>query len=74
METMCERIKKMTEEEMRQFVYWVYLCGNRDGEMGLEDSPRGYFGGHMLMMDAKRVMPNDNVSDLWDSFEKIWNV
>lgn len=74
METMYERIKKMTEEEMRAFVYWVYLCGNRDGEKRLQDSPRGYFGGHMLTMDAKQVMPNDSTSDLWDNFKEIWDV
>lgn len=74
METMYERIKKMTEEEMREFVYWVYLCGNRDGEKGLEDSPSGYFGGYMLTMDAKQVMPNDSTSDLWDNFKEIYDV
>lgn len=74
METMYERIKRMTAEEMRQFVYWVYLCGNRDGENGLEDSPSAYFGGHMLTMNAKQVMPNDDAKDLWDNFKEIWNV
>ena len=73
-ETMYERIKRMTPEEMRHFVYWVYLCGNRDGEKGLEDSPGSYFGGHMLTLSAKQVMPNDNVNDLWDNYKEIWNV
>ena len=71
---MYERIKRMTPAEMDNFVYWVYLCGNRDGAKGLEDSPGGYFGGHMLDMDAKQVMPNDNVNDLWDNFKEIFDV
>ena len=74
METMYERIKRMTPEEMRQFVYWVYLCGNRDGQKNLEDSPGSYFGGYMLNMNAKQVMPNDNVNDLWDNFKEIYDV
>lgn len=73
METMYERIKRMTQEEMKQFVYWVYLCGNRDGAKNYEDSPGSYFGGHMLTMNAKQVMPDDSVNDLWDNFKEIWD-
>lgn len=32
MENMYERIKRMSEEEMRKFIYLVYLCGNEDGK------------------------------------------
>ncbi len=71
---MYERVKSMSPEELRQFVYWVYMCGNRDGSMRLEDSPViSYFGGAMLNMDSTEVMPNNNVNDLWDNFEKVYN-
>ena len=68
METMYGRIKRMTLGEMREFVYWVYSCGNRDGADGLEDSPVAcsYFGGYMLIERASEIMPHDHVSDLWD--------
>lgn len=72
--TMHERVKRMSPEELRQFVYWVYLCGNRDGRQYMEDSPVvSYFGGVMLNMDSTEVMPNDNVRDLWDNFEKVYD-
>ena len=71
---MYERVKSMSPEELRQFVYWVYMCGNRDGREHLEDSPViSYFGGAMLNMDSTEVMPNNNVKDLWDNFEKVYN-
>ena len=66
METMYERIKRMTEEEMQEFIYWVYLCGNRDGQEGLEDSPGGFFGGFMLTKKVSEVMPHNKVADLWE--------
>lgn len=72
MENMYERIKKMTPEEMRQFVYWVYLCGNRDGECGQEDSPDGFFGGAILAEKANEVIPNDSTDDLWDMFKATY--
>lgn len=74
METMYERIKRMTFEEMREFIYWVYQNGNRDGQNNLEDSPYiSYFGGMMLEKEAKEVMPNDDVkNDLWDLFEQVY--
>lgn len=72
METMYERIKRMSESEMREFVYFVYLCGNRDAEDNYEDSPSGYFGGYMLTKEAKEVMPNDNVKDLWNAFKTMY--
>lgn len=72
METMYERVKRMTEDEMRNFVYWVYLNGKEDGEIGYCDSEAGYFGGHMLTLPVNEVMPNDAVDDLWDVFEKIF--
>ena len=67
METMYNRIKRMTKEEMQEFIYWVYSCGNRDGMEGLEDSYgiQSYFGGYLLTKKASEVMSNDSVSDLW---------
>lgn len=67
-ETMYDRIKRMTEEEMKTFIYWVYLCGSRDGQNSLEDSPDGFFGGHILEENAEELMPN-GVDSLWDCFE-----
>lgn len=72
METMYERIKRMTKDEMRNFVYWVYMNGNKDGEVYCCDSEAGYFGGYMLTKPVSEVMPNDTVDDLWDNFEKIF--
>lgn len=72
-ETMYERIKRMTPDEMRQFIHWVYLNGNEDGkELACDDSPCSYFGGAMLNLDVKEVMPNDKVDDLWDNFEETF--
>lgn len=70
METMYERIKRMSEEEMKEFVYLVYLCGNKDGQQMLCDSlDYSYFGGHMLTLDVTEVMPNDNVNDLYSTWK-----
>lgn len=70
METMYERIKRMTKDEMRCFVYWVYLMGNEDGYAQCCDSERGYFGSHMLTIDREEVMPSDSISDLWDKLDE----
>ena len=71
METMYERIKRMTESEMKEFVYAVYLCGNYDGKENLCDSPTGsYFGDHMLTLNARELMPNDSVDELY----KKWKI
>lgn len=67
METMYERIKRMTEEEMRQFIYWVYLNGNRDGWTECCDSESSYFGGYMLTLPANEVIPNGDVDSLMDT-------
>lgn len=72
METMYERIKRMTEDEMRNFVYWVYLNGNEDGKLHCCDSETGYFGGYMLTKLVHEVMPHDSIDDLWDNFERIF--
>lgn len=58
METMYERIKSMTREEMQDFVYWVYKNGNLDGQDYLcDDYGNGsFFGGAMLDMDAEYIM------------------
>ena len=70
METMYERIKRMTKEEMREFIYLVYLCGNEDGKHNLCDSPHGsYFGGLVLTLNANELMPDDKVSNLYDSWD-----
>ena len=77
--TMYERIKNMTMEEMRHFVYWVYMNGNEDGKECFcddfieEDENCSYFGSSMLNLPVRRVMPNDNVKeDLWNSFNAIY--
>ena len=74
METMYDRIKRMTPEEMQHFVYWVYSCGNEDGFRGLEDSPGmcSFFGGYMLTKERAELMPNDSIDDLWDRFEQTY--
>ena len=69
METMYDRIKRMSEEEMKKFIYLVYLCGNRDGLDMYCDSPEcSYFGGYMLTLDATEVMPNNSIDDLYDTW------
>ena len=69
METMYQRIKRMSEGEMRTFIYMIYLCGNKDGKDGLEDSPDcSYFGDGFLHVEAQDLMPNDDVADLYKSW------
>lgn len=69
METMYERVKRMSQEEMKKFIYLVYLCGNRDGRDMYCDSPNGsYFGDYMLTLDASEVMPSHSVDDLYDTW------
>jgi hypothetical protein len=70
--TMYKRIQQMTKKEMEQFIHFVYLCGNRDGIKGLEDSPNGFFGAEILSKKASEIMPNDSTDDLWHTFENIW--
>ena len=70
METMYDRIKRMTKDEMKDFVYWVYLMGNEDGYNYCCDSDGGYFGGHILTLDKTEVMPNDTIDDLWDKLNE----
>lgn len=53
---MYERVKEMTLEEMKAFVYWVYMNGNHDGQDGLQDCPAGYFGGYVLELPAEDVL------------------
>ena len=67
-ETMYARIKRMTPEEMKEFIYWVYLNGNEDGKTNSCDSPGSYFAEAMLTKSATEVMPNNKVEDLWDDF------
>lgn len=70
--TMYERIKSMTKEEMSQFIYWVYMNGNRDGKTGYCDDLSAFFGsrGFLLNLRAYNVMPNNTTDDLWDMFEE----
>lgn len=70
METMYDRIKNMSMEEMKCFVYWVYLMGNEDGWNQCCDSEGGYFGGHMITLDREEVMPSDSISDLWEKLDE----
>ena len=67
--TMYDRIKEMTRDEMQQFIYWVYLMGNKDGRIGFADSSLGFFGGVILDVPVEELMPN-GISDLWDIYEK----
>ena len=53
---MYERVKEMTLEEMKAFVYWVYTNGNNDGKDGLQDDESGYFGGYVLELPAEDVL------------------
>lgn len=63
MNTMYEHIKNMSMKEMREFIYWVYMCGNKDGKENLCDTyDNSYFGGMMLTMRAESVI-NDMLED-----------
>lgn len=59
-ESFYERVKRMTLEEMKAFVYWVYTNGNNDGKDGLQDDESGYFGGYMLELPAEDVIATGN--------------
>ena len=62
-----ERIKNMSFEEMKEFIYWVYLNGALDGEKGCVDSPDGYFGG--AMMRDSIALPED-IDSMWDMYKR----
>lgn len=66
METMYDRIKSMTKDEMRKFIYWVYKAGVKDGENDTCDSANGFFGGHIIDMPAEELIPN-GLDDLWNA-------
>lgn len=69
METMYERIKRMSEQEMGEFLYIIYLIGNDDGSEMLCDSPESsYFRNKLVHNKANDLMPNDSVSDLYYNF------
>ena len=69
METMYERIKRMTKSEMEYFIYMVYLCGNKDGKDGLCNSPDcSYFGDTILNVRADDLMPHDDITELYESW------
>lgn len=68
--TLYERIKQMTFDEMKAFLYWVYLSGNKDGSEDLQDSPSGYFGGYFLTLDAKEVIKDDDFNSLFDNAQQ----
>lgn len=71
-ENIYERVKHMSMDEMKQFVYWIYRCGNKDGRNDREDSPSGYFGGHVLTLPVVELMPNDTIEDIWDKFFEMY--
>ena len=66
--TMYDRIKEMTQEELREFIYWVYLMGNKDGGNGVADCDLGFFGGAILDYAVDKLMPN-GIADLWTKYE-----
>lgn len=66
--TMYERIKNMTLEEMRAFLYYIYLAGNKDGMNFVQDSFSGYFA-RLTDFERADVMPNDRVEDVCDTWE-----
>ena len=68
-ETMYDRIKSMTPAELQQLIYWVYMCGNKDGQNREQDSPFGYFGDIFLHENPDKLMPN-GIDDLWGLYEK----
>jgi hypothetical protein len=53
---MYEYIKTMSLEEMKAFIFWVYMNGNKDGNDGLCDDMSGYFGGYLLKLPASDVL------------------
>lgn len=71
-ETMYDRIRNFSEEDMVEFVYWVYIKGNYDGYCHWQDySTKGFkddFTGRLLRLDANRLIPN-GVNDLWEHFD-----
>ena len=64
---MYERIKQMTKDEMRKFIYWVYMSGVKDGENGTYDSANGYFGGYIVDVPAEELIPN-GLDELWATY------
>lgn len=52
-----DRIKQMTEKEMKMFIYWVYERGWDDHSNGVEDSPGdwSFFGGAICDKPAEYV-------------------
>lgn len=62
MKTVYDRIKEFSCEEMRDFIYWIYMMGQADCERGLQDDESGYFGGAILNYDANNIP--ENVSEL----------
>lgn len=55
--TFYERIKQMTEKEMKMFIYWVYQNGWTDHGNACEDSPGdwSFFGGAICNKPAEYV-------------------
>ena len=62
-----EKVKNMSLEEMKRFIYWVYINGVKDGQANSYDDESGYFGGHVLEQEANTVFPDGTVDSLlWD--------
>lgn len=67
--TFYERIKQMTEKEMKMFIYWVYQNGWTDRGNAVEDSPGdwSFFGGAICNKPAEYVE-----AKLDDYYDKEW--
>lgn len=67
--TFYERIKQMTEKEMKMFIYWVYQNGWTDHGNACEDSPGdwSFFGGAICDQPAEYVE-----AKLDDYYDKEW--
>ena len=68
MGTVYDKLKNLTFEEMRSFVYWVYMNGVLDGSHDRADSWGGFFGGEFLEKEANNLP--DNIDNLWDLYEE----
>ena len=62
-----EKVKNMSLEEMKKFIYWVYVNGVNDGRANSYDDESGYFGGRVLEYDSNIVFPDGTVDSL------LWN-
>ncbi len=59
-----EKVKNMSLEEMKKFIYWVYTNGVNAGKANLYDDKSGFFGGRVLEYDANIIFPDGTVESL----------